>query len=364
MSSVNVQGETYQSSDELLDSIAELERARDNSPEYGPQRPRIDAHLTALRRALRTLKEKEAAASDQASARAERDTRREAREVDQRATAKASSRAASSKRRRDQTRAFTRGSRRDVSRFAGATGIDQPIGNAGDFALNVIGWTLLVVLFFVLIKPGGKGPKTVAAFSGGTQKFLDRLLDPSKPLVNYSATAQSPMGGPQKGASTPAATGAAAPAGYQGVSGVAGPVSTASVLVDRAKQLVGSAKATIIGKPNVKGSTHDPNATPNNWESDNAYDIAVPNGTPVYAASNGTIGSQIGSLGSSGRFEGIRLHLVTAGNEFYYAHLSRLAPGIKAGSKVTAGDLLGYSGVANGVAHLHFASKAGDPLLG
>lgn len=96
-----------------------------------------------------------------------------------------------------------------------------------------------------------------------------------------------------------------------------------------------------------------------NWESENAVDLPVPKGTPVYAVADGTIGKQIGSLGTGGRFAGLRLHLVTAGNEFYYAHLSKLA--VKAGQTVHAGDLLGYSGVANGVAHLHIASKVGDP---
>ena len=116
----------------------------------------------------------------------------------------------------------------------------------------------------------------------------------------------------------------------------------------------------IIGKPyqgthavafNKKGGS-------NNWESENAYDIEVPVGTPVYAVTSGTIGNQIGP-GGSGRFAGNRLHLVTSGNEFYYAHLSKIA--VHAGETVQAGQLLGYSGSADGVGHLHFAAKKGDP---
>jgi hypothetical protein len=95
-----------------------------------------------------------------------------------------------------------------------------------------------------------------------------------------------------------------------------------------------------------------------NWESENAVDLPTPKGTPVYAVEAGTIGKQIGPMGS-GRFAGNRLHLVTAGNEFYYAHLSKLV--VKAGQTVHAGQLLGYSGVANGVPHLHIAAKVGDP---
>lgn len=117
-------------------------------------------------------------------------------------------------------------------------------------------------------------------------------------------------------------------------------------------------KGTLIGLPGQ--GTHSFSEPPNNWESDNAIDIAVPNGTKVLAVHGGTIGSQIGPLDSSNpRFAGNRLHLVTRNNEFYYAHLEKLS--VKAGQRVRKGQLLGYSGSANGVAHLHFASKHGDP---
>jgi hypothetical protein len=112
-------------------------------------------------------------------------------------------------------------------------------------------------------------------------------------------------------------------------------------------------RGKIIGTP-YQG-TH----TLGDWESDNAVDIAVPKGTPVYAVSDGTIGSQIGSLGKGGQFAGLRLHLQTGDNEYYYAHLSKLA--VRAGQRVRAGDLLGYSGEANGVQHLHIGEKRGNP---
>jgi hypothetical protein len=117
----------------------------------------------------------------------------------------------------------------------------------------------------------------------------------------------------------------------------------------------------IIGEP-YQGS-HRPGAggLAASWESDNAVDIAVPVGTPVYAVQAGTIGPQFGSLGSSGVLEGLRLHLNGRAGSQYYAHLSSYAPGIAPGVSVQAGDLLGYSGSANGVAHLHFADSR-DPL--
>lgn len=114
-------------------------------------------------------------------------------------------------------------------------------------------------------------------------------------------------------------------------------------------------RGKLIGTPGH--GTH----TIGNWQSDNAVDIAIPVGTPVYAVASGKLGNT-GSLGKGGRFAGLRTNLFTAGgNGYYYAHLSKLAPGIKQGASVKKGQLLGYSGSANGVPHLHFGQKAGDP---
>ena len=110
----------------------------------------------------------------------------------------------------------------------------------------------------------------------------------------------------------------------------------------------------------IIGTPHNGSHTLGNWESDNAVDIAVPCGTPVYAVTAGRIGSQLGSLGANpdSRFAGIRLHLVTSRDEFYYAHLSSLAMGIIPGVSVKAGQYLGRSGSANGTCHLHIANKS------
>jgi murein DD-endopeptidase MepM/ murein hydrolase activator NlpD len=113
---------------------------------------------------------------------------------------------------------------------------------------------------------------------------------------------------------------------------------------------------SIIGRP-FQG-TH----SLGNWQSDNALDIGLPVGTPIYATSDGVIGPRIGPLtsSSSSRFAGQRLTLeANNGNEFYYAHLSTLK--VRAGQHVRKGQLLGFSGSANGVGHLHIGVKNGDP---
>jgi murein DD-endopeptidase MepM/ murein hydrolase activator NlpD len=121
-----------------------------------------------------------------------------------------------------------------------------------------------------------------------------------------------------------------------------------------------AAQGEIIGCPFVPGSTHSAFVAPNNLASDNAVDIAVPVGTPVYAVTAGVIGLQIGALDSSDpRMAGLRVHLNAPGVRFYYAHLSRID--VVAGQYVQAGQQLGLSGSANGAAHLHFAQDVGNP---
>jgi peptidase M23-like protein len=116
----------------------------------------------------------------------------------------------------------------------------------------------------------------------------------------------------------------------------------------------------IIGCPFVPGSTHSAFVAPNNLASDNAVDIAVPAGTPVFAVTGGVIGAQIGPLDSTDpRMAGLRVHLNAPGVQFYYAHLSEID--VMPGQFVQAGQQLGLSGFANGAAHLHFAQDVGNP---
>ena len=120
-------------------------------------------------------------------------------------------------------------------------------------------------------------------------------------------------------------------------------------------------KGRLIGRPGQ--GTHSFVEAPNNWESDNAIDIALPFGTPLVAVADGEIGTQFGALNSTNpRFLGLRCHLITANNEFYYAHLSKFANGIRPGSRVKQGHVIGFSGAANGVNHLHIACKRSDPV--
>jgi murein DD-endopeptidase MepM/ murein hydrolase activator NlpD len=86
-----------------------------------------------------------------------------------------------------------------------------------------------------------------------------------------------------------------------------------------------------------------------------AIDIGAPRGTPVVASADGEIvktprekrgGRTIYMKDRSGQYL------------FYFAHLSKQAPGITAGRKVTKGEVIGYVGSTGHVVggpHLHFS---------
>jgi len=81
-------------------------------------------------------------------------------------------------------------------------------------------------------------------------------------------------------------------------------------------------------------------------------DYGAPAGTPIYAAGDGRV-SFIGIKGGYGRLVALQ-----HGNQYttHYAHLSRYAKGLRAGSRVRQGEIIGYVG-ASGLAtapHLHY----------
>ena len=87
-------------------------------------------------------------------------------------------------------------------------------------------------------------------------------------------------------------------------------------------------------------------------------DFAVPTGTPVMAAGDGTI-IFAGSGGEYGN-----LVVIKHGNSYAtaYGHLSRFAAGMRTGARVRQGDVVAYSGMS-GLAtgpHLHYEIRLND----
>lgn len=106
-----------------------------------------------------------------------------------------------------------------------------------------------------------------------------------------------------------------------------------------------------------------------NWQSDNAVDIGCPVGTRVYAVDDGKITRLGGAYDGTGNANpnGYNVTIQTSTYTWFYTHLSQRKP-LSVGDTVTRGQLLGHSGAANGVAHLHIASgnhagtaASGDP---
>ena len=127
-----------------------------------------------------------------------------------------------------------------------------------------------------------------------------------------------------------------------------GSSSTSSGTYDGSHPL--AVMGNIIGTPYV--GTH----TVGNWESDNAVDIAADVGTDVIAVDSGQIraGSGWNNPPDGSRFSGWEVPLWgDDGTNFFYQHLSQRS--VSDGQHVSKGDVLGKSGTANGVNHLHFA---------
>ena len=87
-------------------------------------------------------------------------------------------------------------------------------------------------------------------------------------------------------------------------------------------------------------------------------DFAVPAGTPVMAAGNGTV-IFAGPAGEYGN-----LVVINHGNNYAtaYGHLSRFATGLRPGAHVSQGDVVAYSGMT-GLAtgpHLHYEIRVGN----
>lgn len=215
----------------------------------------------------------------------------------------------------------------------------------------------LGLLYVIIAGAAEAEPKLAGPLSGMAfvSIALAQGLDFAKGVSNvekYKGTLPSVSGGSagSTGAAPPVGAGTS-PAPFSMVDPITGAVGKVTSVVGK-----------IIGMPwqgthakafNVAGGS-------DNWQSENAVDIALPVGTPVYAPADGIVGSRIGSLGaSSGRFAGLRVNLDSPGNSFYFAHLSSIA--VHAGQKVKKGQLIGLSGSANGTAHLHLASRYGNP---
>ncbi len=93
----------------------------------------------------------------------------------------------------------------------------------------------------------------------------------------------------------------------------------------------------------------------------NGVDFALPKGSPVFAAQNGTV-TEVGSRGNYGKLVRIR-HSPDV--ETVYAHLDGFAKGLKVGTRVRRGQTIAYvgeTGLATGP-HLYWEAVRNDQYL-
>jgi murein DD-endopeptidase MepM/ murein hydrolase activator NlpD len=105
-------------------------------------------------------------------------------------------------------------------------------------------------------------------------------------------------------------------------------------------------RGKVIGTPGQ--GTH----TLGNWQSDQAYDFAAPVGTRVLATDAGVVVKVGGAWkGGADRFDGFQVTIQGKNGGVFYTHMK--SANVKVGQKVKRGSVLGRSGAANGVPHLH-----------
>lgn len=116
----------------------------------------------------------------------------------------------------------------------------------------------------------------------------------------------------------------------------------------------------VEGGGKVIGVPYQGTHTLGNWQSDNAVDIAAPVGTPLVALQDGVVVKVTHHPQNGGRFAGDQITVRGAnGNSYFYGHGSKTD--VKPGQRIRRGQIIGRSGAANGVAHLHFGQEQGDP---
>lgn len=94
-----------------------------------------------------------------------------------------------------------------------------------------------------------------------------------------------------------------------------------------------------------------------NWKAHKGIDFAAATGTPIRASGDGVV-DFAGTQGGYGNLVVLKhwSNYTTA-----YAHMSRFAPGLKKGAKISQGDIIGYvgsTGWSTG-AHLHYEFRVG-----
>jgi murein DD-endopeptidase MepM/ murein hydrolase activator NlpD len=100
------------------------------------------------------------------------------------------------------------------------------------------------------------------------------------------------------------------------------------------------------------------------WKKHAGVDLAAPTGTPIHASADAVVET----AGFSGGYGNLVVLKHWGGYTTAYGHMSRFAPGIRKGSRVKQGDVIGYVGATGWATgpHLHYEFRvnnlAQDPM--
>ncbi len=94
------------------------------------------------------------------------------------------------------------------------------------------------------------------------------------------------------------------------------------------------------------------------WKQHKGIDFAAPTGTPIRATSDGLVDF----AGSQGGYGNVVVLQHGRSYSTAYAHMSRIAPGLRRGTKVSQGDVIGYVGTSGWSTgpHLHYEFRVND----
>lgn len=94
------------------------------------------------------------------------------------------------------------------------------------------------------------------------------------------------------------------------------------------------------------------------WKQHKGIDFAAPTGTPIRATGDG----HVDVAGGQGGYGNVVVIQHGGSYSTAYAHMSRIAPGIRKGSKVAQGDVIGYVGTSGWSTgpHLHYEFRVNN----
>ena len=144
-------------------------------------------------------------------------------------------------------------------------------------------------------------------------------------------------------------------------------VAICSIILNKYGLLTESLSKKILGDNNITIPKDGSHKGQSGWQSNNAWDIGVPIGTPVYAVNSGTVitfndyGPKIISRNGK-RLFGLGFTVKTDNSlpSVYYTHLKNAQ--VSKGSKIVCGQLLGYVMDFPGSSfdHLHIGVESGS----